>query len=577
MFTLGNYLSTDGRSLLIDPDEKAKLDGAITSSNKKLPKAKKNRDGLQNKVDNATRALEAAEAEGNTKKANRLRITLGKLTTKLETAKTAVSTYETTISDSKSALLNPSGPSITELYQKADPKTYENISQAGEYASKIGQISPEGQRFLDAAGTGYQARDLGTNAISAAQIGRVADINSRDISAAQIGAVDNIRARQLAAAQTGVSGLGQNLMQTAQERLALGGNLSAQASRDAIQAARAGMAARGLGTGNSALAAELLNRDRYSQQRFLENAAFAQGVEQTDLQRRVSNTQQTNAIGQSNQDAALRASMSNQAAAQARAQEQARLQQQASLANQQAALEASTRNQSTALSLGTTNAQLAQQASLANQEDARLTASFNEQNRLTSNQQNLQQLGAASNYVDATNRAGMAAATDMASINSTYNPLFRNLGMSQQNFFGTNNLGTAAMGPSIDLAGNVASFNSNMQGSIYNTYQNNRAGLKSANIQADATRDAGNMGLQGAAMGASAVIGAAAACWVARAAFGTATARWQEYRRAMLRHASDRTIRLYCQHGQALAATLTTPLRRLAARVTLRTLEWSWN
>jgi hypothetical protein len=50
-----------------------------------------------------------------------------------------------------------------------------------------------------------------------------------------------------------------------------------------------------------------------------------------------------------------------------------------------------------------------------------------------------------------------------------------------------------------------------------------------------------------------------------------------EYRRAMLRHASDRTIRLYCQHGQSIAAAITTPLRRLIARLTLRTLQWSWN
>jgi hypothetical protein len=80
-------------------------------------------------------------------------------------------------------------------------------------------------------------------------------------------------------------------------------------------------------------------------------------------------------------------------------------------------------------------------------------------------------------------------------------------------------------------------------------------------------------------MGASAVIGAAASacCWIARAAFGTATTRWKDYRRAMLRHASDRTIRLYCQHGQSLAAAITTPLRRFAARLTLRTLQWSWN
>ena len=111
-----------------------------------------------------------------------------------------------------------------------------------------------------------------------------------------------------------------------------------------------------------------------------------------------------------------------------------------------------------------------------------------------------------------------------------------------------------------------------------NTVQNNNAALQSAYMGAKASDNAANMGLQGAAVGASAVIGAAAAaCWVARAAFGTATARWKDYRRAMLRHASDRTIRLYCQHGEALAATLTTPFRRLAARLTLRTLQWSWN
>ena len=128
------------------------------------------------------------------------------------------------------------------------------------------------------------------------------------------------------------------------------------------------------------------------------------------------------------------------------------------------------------------------------------------------------------------------------------------------------------------MAGNVAGINASMLDSRWNTVQNNNASLQSAYMGAKASENAANMGLQGAAMGASAVVGAAAAaCWVARAAFGTATARWKEYRRAMLRHASDRTIRLYCQHGQTLAATLTTPLRRLAARLTLRTLQWSWN
>jgi hypothetical protein len=127
------------------------------------------------------------------------------------------------------------------------------------------------------------------------------------------------------------------------------------------------------------------------------------------------------------------------------------------------------------------------------------------------------------------------------------------------------------------MAGNVAGVNASMLDSRWNTVQNNNASLQSAYMGAKASDNAANMGLQGAAMGASAVIGAAAAaCWVARAAFGTATTRWMEYRRAMLRHASDRTIRLYCQHGQSIAAAITTPVRRLITRCLLRSLELAW-
>ena len=45
------------------------------------------------------------------------------------------------------------------------------------------------------------------------------------------------------------------------------GMLSAQDARDATQQARAGMAARGMATGSAGLGAELLNRDRFVQQR----------------------------------------------------------------------------------------------------------------------------------------------------------------------------------------------------------------------------------------------------------------------------------------------------------------------
>ena len=172
--------------------------------------------------------------------------------------------------------------------------------------------------------------------------------------------------------------------------------------------------------------------------------------------------------------------------------------------------------------------------------------------------------------------------SSLAGANVTIDPYSRAmnpaLGMSASTLGNSGQMIGNTYNNATQMAGNVAGINASMLDSRWNTVQNNNASLQSAYMGAKASENAANMGLQGAAMGASAVVGAAAAaCWVARAAFGTATARWKEYRRAMLRHASDRTIRLYCQHGQALAATLTTPLRRLAARLTLRTLQWSWN
>ena len=274
------------------------------------------------------------------------------------------------------------------------------------------------------------------------------------------------------------------LQRQATSELALGRALSPEQERQATQQARAGMAARGLGVGNSALAAEVLNRDAYATEREASRRNFAGSTNQM----LASNRQ--NRIGQ----------------------------------------------------VGTVLGQSA---------NTRM------------NQANLRSSLAGANitidpYARAMNPAlGMGAST---------------LGNSGQMIGNTYSNAT-------QMAGNVAGVNASMLDSRWNTVQNNNAALQSAYMGAKASDNAANMGLQGAAMGASAVIGAAASacCWIARAAFGTATARWMEYRRAMLRHASDRTIRLYCQHGQTLAAQLTTPLRRLAARLTLRTLQWSWN
>jgi hypothetical protein len=62
--------------------------------------------------------------------------------------------------------------------------------------------------------------------------------------------------------------------------LQLGRALSPEQQRQATQQARAGMSARGLGVGNAALAAEILNRDSYASQREAERRNFAGSTNQ---------------------------------------------------------------------------------------------------------------------------------------------------------------------------------------------------------------------------------------------------------------------------------------------------------
>jgi hypothetical protein len=85
--------------------------------------------------------------------------------------------------------------------------------------------------------------------------------------------------------------------------MAQGGQLSPEAQRDAVQSARQGFASRGMATGNAALGAELLNRDRFARQREFENLGFAQNVEANDLARRSTNTQLRQQAGMQNAQA----------------------------------------------------------------------------------------------------------------------------------------------------------------------------------------------------------------------------------------------------------------------------------
>lgn len=82
------------------------------------------------------------------------------------------------------------------------------------------------------------------------------------------------QARQ-AFATAGPTEIEAELYRQGQNELALGRSLSPEQMREATQSARQGMAARGMATGQAALGAELLNRDRFASQREAQRRAFA--------------------------------------------------------------------------------------------------------------------------------------------------------------------------------------------------------------------------------------------------------------------------------------------------------------
>jgi hypothetical protein len=156
--------------------------------------------------------------------------------------------------------------------------------------------------------------------LGAQQVGQRQGTLSR-AAAAGIGQVADVRAGQV-----GAGALGGTLMEQAMRKAQSDGTLSAEASRDAVQSARSGMAARGMATGSAGLAAEMLNRDRFSRQRQFEDLAFAQGVQTQDLGRQFQNVGNT-----------MQADLANQGTQLTREQIISQNMQGANLANMQAA------------------------------------------------------------------------------------------------------------------------------------------------------------------------------------------------------------------------------------------------
>jgi hypothetical protein len=113
-------------------------------------------------------------------------------------------------------------------------------------------------------------------------------------------------------------------------------------------------------------------------------------------------------------------------------------------------------------------------------------------------------------------------------------------------------------------------------GSIYGAY-NAKMGLAGAQAQANAAKSAGMSGMIGGIAGGVGAAASAAFCWIARSCFGSSTDRWKQFRRAMIKDASDSTISWYCRNGEKIAAMIeNSRVAKFLGKLTLLGIELKW-
>lgn len=439
--------------------------------------------------------------------------------------------------------------------QRADQVSGAKISNIGEmdYA-RLGQVA-------DVQGpAGYAPDQIRASNIRAAQAGAMGDVASRDIRASAAE-----RAMMNEAASGGLLG---QLESQASNDLALGRSLSAEQEREAAQSARAGMAARGLGVGTSAVAAEMLNRDRFAAQREAERRAFASGVlNQATGVRQAANQAYASRMD-ANRGRMLQASLANQAARLNFNQSNAQLLQQARLANQSAGLQAQQANQAAnaraaefqqsetlRAALSNQQARLAQSSEQARLQQAAIGASFDaaqqraigeagyaQQAALANQDANQRQVEMNRAFLQNANQSGinseisrggyaLGALGQTANLYGQQAGAYQNAAGLAQNLAASNiaadpymrafapgtSIGSGTLGTSASMigntwqgatqmAGNVASFNANMLDSRYNSYMNNRAALQGAAMQAGATAGASQNSMMGSGMAAGGMV-----------------------------------------------------------------------
>lgn len=371
---------------------------------------------------------------------------LTQVTTKIDSANENLAEFKGKLYDG--------APNATDVISKAFPEFKATADAAAPYLGKMGKLGATGEALMSALSKGYTAGDIRSNDVTAVGSGSGITIGGPSrYTPDQIQAVNAARVADVRAQEVGAGALGGTLLGRAQTMANSTGQLSEQATRDAVQAARQGFAARGLATGNAALGAELLNRDRYSRQRQFEDLGFARQIQTDDVDRQIRNAaniltgdmanQSTAAnLSIADQRAAMEALTSNQTANQ-RADEFYQTEEGRRLADNQADLTTrQTFDAGQVNTVNTANAGRALDASIAN-ENAQLSGS----------NQNLYALGQGYNLDRNLTQDGLTAVGIQGDLDSKANPnnMLLNIYQSGQP------TGSQALGPAAALTGSYLS------------------------------------------------------------------------------------------------------------------------
>jgi hypothetical protein len=355
--------------------------------------------------------------------------------------------------------------------------------QAGFAADNIYGLAPQVTQIGDAAAANVNAlapQVVGIGDATAANINALAPQVTQigDEYMGQIGGLGGMLADQARQgfATSGPTSIEQSLYDQGQADLALGRSLSAGELRDATQSARQGMAARGMATGMGALSAEILNRDRFANQRLNQRRAFAAEAnnlrERNVMDRRTAAGDMATASGNLF-DTAGRLGMTGREMTGRMFDAAGRV----GIAGREAAGQL----YDTGGRLGMTGREISGRLFDAGGRMNVLGTQTAGDLMATGNQAAMQGRQVGGNLLEGAGRLRQSGATTLANLDPYSRAMQAGINIGQFSGTAAGNMLGGQVNNMIDLSGNAASFNTNRMDSIFNQNQNNRAAGAAAN------------------------------------------------------------------------------------------------